>query len=234
MNKVPITLQATPVTVGVSYSDINGLLQIVASNLSAFISQTVSFYAQGPVTPSTFITSQFFNTAQNLWYGWDTGSGRYLPITQYVPGDTKTSFVTGDNPTAGWVLCNGRAISAVPNLSQYQVAILQNLFGAQGNLPNIAPLQSLIGLPANLAFSGISNPTVAPPAGQIGALTFPNNPVQPADVQPLAQNCETLDGSVIALQTAVAAVITQSEAVLESLNAGSSTGLNTFVFCGYS
>ena len=232
MQKIPIQLQWSPLAVGAKPADLNQLGQLIAAQLAASIQGNVSFFIQGNVDPSTYVGDLFYNVAQNLFKGWNAGSGRYLPITQFIPGDTKTSFVTGDSPTTGWVVCNGRLISDVPNLSQYQVAILQNLFGATGSLPNIAPLQSLLALPTDGSFGNITNPAVAPPAGQIGALTFSSPPAQ-TEVQALGSNTETLDASVIALQTAVAAVISNSEAVLNSLNAGSGTGLTTSLFCGY-
>jgi hypothetical protein len=232
MSSIPITLVPIPVGVGIEYTTIDELIEIICSYIGASVSATVSFYAQGPVTPGAFVTSQFYNTSQNVWYGWNAGTASYLPQTQFQNGDTKTTFVAGDQPNLGWIVCDGRAISAVPGISALQTAVLQNLFGANGNLPNIAPLQSLQNLPVTGSFSGITNPAVAPVAGTFSGLTFPNNPVQPADVQPIATNAETLDASTIALQQAVAAVITQSEAVLDSLLAGSSIGLITKVFVG--
>lgn len=235
MSSIPIQLQWVPVGTGIEYATIDELGELLASQMSAQISAQVSFYAQGPVTPGLFVTSQFFNTTQGIWYSWNTGSGKYLPQTQFQNGDTKTTFVQGDSPQTGWIVCDGRLLSAIPNISALQLAVLQNLFGINGSLPNIKPLQSLTGLPVTGSFSGIVNPAVAPPTGQIGALQFSNNPVQPSDVQPLAQNCEQLDESTIALQTAIAAVITQSETMLDALLAGTAdtTGMQTKVFCGY-
>ena len=229
---IPIVMSWQPLGTGIEYATIDELGEIIAAQMAASISTKVSFFAMGNVTPGVFVTPLFYNQAQNLFYGWNTGSAAYLPITQYTPGDTKTTFVAGDSPTTGWIVCDGRAITAVPNLSQFQVAILQNLFGAAGNLPNIQPVQSLVGLPTKGSFSGIDNPSVQPPTGQIGALTFSSPPAQ-TEVQALANNCENLDESAIATQTALAASIAQSEAMLDSLLAATPTGLVTKVFAGY-
>jgi hypothetical protein len=48
----------------------------------------------------------------------------------------------------------------------------------------------------------------------------------------LRDNTETLDGSVIALQAALASSLTQSEAILTALNGAGAT-LIAKVFCGY-
>ena len=231
MQKIPISQTWTPLLVGAQPADLNALGVIMAAQLSAYISANVSFFFEDVVDPTAYVTDLFYNTAQRVFKGWDTGTGRYLPITQFNQGDVKLTFLTGDSPTTGWIVCDGRAISAVPNLSAYQVAVLQGLFGPSGSLPNVRPLTALQNLPTNGAFSGISNPVVAPPKGQIGGLTFSSPPAQ-SEVQALATNSETLDESVIALQAAVAAIMTESESVLNSLN-GSGPTMQSMVFVGF-
>ena len=229
--QIPITLQSAPVNVGVAPADFNQLLALVAGNLTGFISGNVSFFAQGSVTPSSFISALFYNTSQNLFYGWDTGNGAYLPITPFVQGDTKYTFVGGDNVNQGWIILNGRQVTAVPGVSARQLSVLQSLFGASGNLPTVSPLQALSNLPGSGAFSDITNPAVAPAAGQFSGLTV-SSPPQQSDVQATNSNCETLDASVQSVQEAVASVIAQSEAMLDALNGAGGPTMYAAVFVG--
>lgn len=222
MQTIPITLQPVPVPVGISYATINDLLTIVAKYLSAQIESNVTFIQEFATNPSTFQGDLIFNTTTGLWMRWDIGTASYVPLTAFAFGDTKNTFVSGDDVTGGWIVCDGRKISAIQGISQNQAAILQTLFGVDGSLPTLTPLQSLSGLPTNGAFSNITNPAVQPPLGQIGALTFSSPPTQ-TEVQALAQNTEVLDGSAISTQGAVAAVIVQAEALLQALNQSATT-----------
>lgn len=231
MNQIPITVQAQTTTVGVAPANFNQLLQLVASNLIAFISANVSFFFQGTVIPGSFVSSLFYNISNNLFYGWDTGTGKYQPITPFTQGDLKYTFFAGDNLNNGWVQCNGRSVNAVTGVSASQLAVLQSLFGASGSLPTITPIQSLVNLPGTGSFSGILNPAVNPPSGQFAGLTV-NSPPQQSDVQATNQNAESLDESVISLQEAMASVLTQSEAVLDSLSGSSTAPLYADCYIG--
>ena len=230
---IPITLTATPVPVGISYVTIDQLLAIVAQYISGSISTSVSFYAQGPNTPTKYVTDQFFNTSQNTWYGWNANAAAYLPITQFQYGDVKYTFNQGDSPTTGWILCDGRKLTAIQNISATQLQVLQSLFGVGGNLPTITPLSGLNNLPANGSFSDITNPSVAPAAGTFSGLTVSDPPTQ-AEVKAITSNAETLDGSTIVIQQALASALTVAENMLNSMN-GSNNGakLYALVFCGY-
>lgn len=232
---IPIVLVWSPVGTGVTYTDINSLGGIIAGQLAAQIEANVTFCWVGPSTPSSFETNLIFNTSEGVWLYWDSATGRYIPVTQFNVGDIKWTFNAGDAPTQGWVVCDGRLITAIPNLSQYQVAALEALFGTGGSLPTVSPVQSLAGLPPTGSFSGIKNPAVLPATGTFSGLTI-NNPPQQADVQQVVTNSEILDSSTQALQAAVAAVIQQSENVLDSLqNSGSTTAPTMYaqVFCGF-
>lgn len=232
MSSVPIILQPQPLAVGISYSDINGLLAIIAANMKASIQANVTFVQEFSSTPATFQGNLIFNTSTGLWMQWNAGNAAYLPLSSSVPGDTKNTFVTGDDTVNGWFVCDGRAITAIQGISQQQSSVLQTLFGVNGNLPSLSPLQTLSGLPQNASFSSINNPAVAPPTGQIAGLTFSNPPTQ-TEVQALAQNAEFLDESTITIQQAVASILTQSEAMLEALNGPQSSGkLITKVYAG--
>jgi microcystin-dependent protein len=233
---VPIVLVWSPVGTGVSYTDINSLGGIIAAQLAANIEANVTFCWVGPSTPSSFETNLIFNTSEGVWLYWDSaGSGRYIPVTQFNVGDIKWTFNAGDAPTQGWIVCDGRLITAIPNLSQYQVAALETLFGTGGSLPTVSPVQSLAGLPPTQSFASIKNPSILPSTGTFSGLTI-NNPPAQADVQAVATNSETLDVSVQGLQQALAQVIQQSENMLDSLqNSGSTTAPTMYaqVFCGF-
>lgn len=231
MNQIPLTLQAQPASVDLQALDINQLLTVIAQNMSAFISANVSFFLQGASDPTTFQTSLIYNTSQRIFKGWDVGTGSYLPITPYVNGDMKLSFVAGDDPNNGWIVCDGRPINSVQNISANQQAVLNALFGAGGNLPIVTPVQALQGLPANGSFSSIPNPATNPPPGQIGGLPV-SNPPQQTEVQAITSNTELLDVSSVALQQALISVISSSEQMLNSLN-GKGATLYAKVFVGY-
>jgi hypothetical protein len=232
MSAIPITLTPVPVPVGVQATDINALLQIIASYTSASIKTNVSFFAQFSAVPTKFVTSLIYNTSNNLFYGWNSGSASYQPITPYQPGQVIQSFSSGDIPQQGLFVLNGRLISAIPNISQNQSSVLQTLFGISGSLPTVTPLQALGGLPQKGSFSTINNPAVAPPSGQLGGLTFSSPPAQ-TEVQALAQNTEVLDESAIGLQAALAASLTASEQMLDALLATSGPTMTAFVFAGF-
>ena len=230
--QIPIALTAIPTEVGVAPANFNQLLALIASNMTGFISASVSFFSQGTVTPSAFVSALFYNVSQNMFYGWSTTNGEYLALTPFIQGDCKYTYVGGDAPNQGWIILNGRAITSIPGISAKQLSVLQSLFGATANLPNVTPIQSLTGLPGSGSFSDILNPAVAPATGQFAGLTV-NSPPQQSDLQATNQNAETLDASVQAVQQAVASIITQSEAVLDSLNGTSGAALYAAVFCGF-
>lgn len=220
---VPIVLTAQPVDVTINATDLNALLKLFCSNISGAINQQVSFFLEVPSDPGTNVGDIIYNTSQMSFKGWNTGAGKYLPITQpAVIGTIIQSFNQGDNAQAGYIQLNGRQITAIQGISTAQVAILNGLFPS-GTLPTVQATSQQANLPASGSFSSISNPVVAPPAGQIGALPF-SGTYNPAEEQALATNTETLLESTIALQTTVAAVIAQSEAVLDAvLNSGAVT-----------
>lgn len=233
MQIIPINLAWLTVPVGIQATDINQLGTIIAQYLQGQIADTVTFVQTGATDPTQKVTELFFNTSQGAWKYWDVGAGQYLAVTQFVPGDTKTTFNGGDEIQQGWVLLDGRKISAIQGLSANQAAVLNTLFGTGGNIPTVTAAQTLSGLPANGSFSNISVPATVPPSGQIGALPFGAS-YDPAQSQALASNTETLRGSDAALQTAVVAIRAQSEAVLSSLNgATAGTTLSVKVFVGY-
>lgn len=228
---IPITLTPVPVPVGVKAADINQLLTIITQFVSASVSGDVSFFQIVTVDPTAFTTTLIFNSSQGIFKYWDTGSGKYLPVSVFQPGDIKNTFISGDSPQTGWIVCDGRPIGEVPNISQNQQSVLNNLFGVGGKLPDLTPLQGIKNLPASGAFSSISVPATVPPTNQIANLPFSSeyNPVEP---QNLASNTESLRGSQNSLRTAVAAMQSVSEQMLEAFTVPA-TGMVVCVFVGY-
>lgn len=231
---IPLKLTPTAVPVGVSYADINQLLVIIGQYMAGQIQDDVTFVQTGPVDPTQMVTLLFFNTSQGVWKYWDTNSGRYLAVTQFQPGDTKTTFISGDEISQGWVVLDGRAISAIQGLSQNQATVLQAIFGVTGSLPVTAPLTGLNGLPASGAISDITVSDTVPPTGQIGALPFGGS-YDPTQSQALASNTETLRGSTGSLKDSLVAIQAQAEKILDALNGGSAGGPTLYckVFCGF-
>lgn len=228
---IPISLIPMPTPTGIEYSTIDQLLTIISNYLSGQISTDVSFFAQGASDPTGYVTSLFYNTSQNVFKGWDTCTGSYLPITPFAYGDVKNSFVAGDEVSNGWLELNGRQITAIQGLSLRQGQVLNQLFPT-GTLPAVAPLQNLSGLPTNTAFSSISVPDIQPAENQIKNLPFSGSYVQ-TEVQNLARNTETLRDSTSGLNDAVKSIRDISESLLTAMNSGTSASLYAKVFIGY-
>ena len=229
---IPINLIPLPTPTGIEYSTIDQLLTVISNYLSGQISTDVSFFAQGASDPTSYVTKLFYNTSQNVWKGWDTGTGSYLSITPFQYGDVKNSFVDGDEISNGWLVLNGRLITGIQGLSLRQGQVLAQLFPS-GTLPQVTPLQNLSGLPTNGTFSGISIPEITPPENQIQNLPFSGSYVQ-IEAQDLAKNTETLRDSTSTLNDAAISIRDNAETLLEALNGGnSSASLYAKVFIGY-
>ena len=229
---IPISLVPLPTPTGIEYSTIDQLLTVIANYLSGQISTDVSFFAQGASDPTSYVTSLFYNTSQNIFKGWDTGTGSYLPITPFQYGDVKNSFVAGDEVSNGWLELNGREVTAIQGLSLRQGQVLAQLFPA-GTLPTVTPLQNLSGLPTNTSFSSISLPDITPPENQIQNLPFSGSYVQ-IESQDLAKNTETLRDSTSNLNDSVTQIRDVAESLLNAMNGGnSSASLYAKVFIGY-
>jgi len=228
---IPITLQAVPVPIGISAADINQLLTIIAQFMSASINQDVSFFQTVSADPTQKTTDIIFNEAQGIFKQWSVGIGAYVAITENQPGDIKSSFVAGDSPQTGWIICDGRTISGIQGISQSQLSVLNQLFGIGGSLPTLTA-QVLSGLPATGTFSGITITDITPPQSQIGNLPF-SGTYNPVEEQNLAANTETLRGSTANLKSSTQAIATASEALLAALRNATSAGLYTSVFVGY-
>ncbi len=134
---IPITLQWGPVTADISALDINQLGTLFAAQLSGNIRADISFVLPVLFDPTAFVTQLIFNIPQNVFKSWNQNQGRYVPVSQYATGDTKYQFGGVDSVATGWVLVDGRAISAIPGLSFAQKTVLETLFGVGGSLPTV-------------------------------------------------------------------------------------------------
>ncbi len=221
--RIPISLSWTTLPVGVNPADLNQLGTVIAQYLTGQITTTVSFSDSGASDPTQLVTPLFFNTSQGVWKYWDNGAGKYLAVTPFQPGDIKNTFITGDEIQQGWVVLDGRLISAIQGLSQDQASVLNQLFGIGESIPTVTPVQSLSNLPPANAYSSISTAgTIQPPEGQIGALPFGAS-YDPSQSQALGTNTETLRNSTASLNSAVKTINDVNIALLASLR-GSTSG----------
>jgi len=223
---IPITLTTLPVPVGIQALNINQLFQLWTNYVEASIDNSgFSFFLQGAIDPSTDV-GLFFNTAANKFKVWNSSSGRYLPITDLQIGDSKISFVGGDELSSGWVVCDGRAISNIVGLSQIQKGNLQSLFGTTGNIPTLAAQAGITGLPAVTTASSIAFPDITPANNVIGSLPFSaaytatESEALRDDTETLRDATQTLTDGVKNLQT----VTTQFLSAVTAVQSGSAFG----------
>lgn len=228
---IPITFTWGATTADISALDINQLGTLISQQLAGQIRADVSFILQTLNDPTNFITPLIFNTQQNVFKSWSTAAGAYIPVTQFAIGDVKDSFVGSDTLATGWVVLDGRKISAIPGLSGAQQAVLESFFGVGGNLPIVAP-QNISGLPSNGSFSGIPAATVLPGNGVIGALPI-GAAYSQGEVQALRNNTEILRDSTADVETEVEAIKAKSEELLEALNNNTTPPLYALMFCGF-
>lgn len=228
---LPIALTAVPVPVTVKAMNINQLLAIVCQYVQGSVQTDVSFFQTVSVDPTALTTPIIFNTTQRVFKYWDTGVGAYLAITQFQPGDIKNTFVDGDSPQLGWIVCDGRKITDVIDISQAQQGVLIQLFGNGGSLPDLTPMMGVSGLPAANAFDAIIVADTQPPANQIANLPFSSD-YNPIESQNLAGNAEALRGSQNDLRTAVVNTKAVSQAMLTAIVSNSQT-IVACVFVGY-
>ncbi len=230
MSNIPIQLSPLTVPVDFQAGDINQLLTIISQYLSASISANVSFFQQGSNWP-TSDQGIFFNQTTRQFGTWSTGQGRYLPVTGLIIGDTKASFVAGDNTAAGWIQLNGRAINAVTGITNEQKSALEGLFGVGANLPNYTFLSGLSGVPANNSFTDIVNPETLPTAAQVALLPVGGSYSQ-TEMTAVRDATAGVAGSATTLQAALAQSIGYSEKIINALNAGGVSGPQWFVYVG--
>ena len=228
---IPITLQAGVFPPGYNYSSPQEFATALASIMSGSLRADVTFILNVLFDPTTFQTQLIFNVTQQVLKSWDTSTGSYRPLTQYQIGDVKNSFVGQDQISTGWVLLNGRQIDAVPGATTAQIATMETLFGVDGMLPNVVPVNGG-DLPAASSFSGIVKPDVEPAAGVIAALPISDPPTQ-AEVEALRDATDTLRESTAAVETQASEIQDKSADLLAALRNNTTPPMYSLVFIGY-
>jgi len=218
---IPITLQWGPTGEVFTAADIDQLGTFLAAHLSGSIRKDVSFYLEVLFDPTNQVSgvNRIFNITQRIDKYWDQAQGRYVPITQYQNGDVKNTFIGGDQISVGWVLLDGRAISAIPGITTTQTSVLESLFGAGGNLPVVSPTNTQ-NLPGAAAFSSITKPVVLPPNGGMSG-TY------------VQAEAEALRDSAAAIEVQAAAIQDMASTLLLALRSSTTPLLYAQVFCGF-
>lgn len=227
---IPITLTASTVPTSVTAANMNELIALVAQYLQGSIRTDVTFILTVAVDPTSLDSVLIFNSTQGVFKYWSTSLGRYVAVTDNIIGDIKYSFDGGDQVAQGWVVLNGRTITAIPGLVQSQIDVLDTFFPG-GTLPVVTPVNGA-DLPAEASFSGISGVEIAPADGVIGALAVSNPPTQ-AEVEALRDNTEILRDSTEDLAEATMAMKAVSETMLEALRANTTPPMVAYIFCGF-
>lgn len=131
---IPIILTPLPVPTGIQAINFDQLLALVARYLQGSISTNVSFFLQGSNFPQSD-QGIFYNQTTHQFGAWDSGQGRYVPLTTLIVGDAKPCYVGGDDAVNGWILLDGRNVNSVTGINQFQKSNLEILFGVGGVLP---------------------------------------------------------------------------------------------------
>lgn len=233
MPRIPINITPLPVPVGVQALNINQLFQLWSQFVEASIDlANVSFFIQGTVDPASD-QGLFFNTNQNMFKVWSISQGKYLPISDIQVGDTKLSFVTGDDINNGWLVCDGRGVQTLTGISQAQKLNVETLFGVNGSLPQLAPPQSMGNLPANGSIASIPVPTITPAGGVIGGLPI-GAVYDQGEVGALRDGTETLRSSTAALSVTTTRLRDATEQIRDAIaGATANTDAVWKVFVGY-
>lgn len=228
---IPITLSWGTVSADVSALDINQLGTLIAQQLSGALRADVTFILTVLSDPTTFQTTLIYNSTQGVFKAWNTDAGAYVPLTPFIIGDVKQTFVGTDQLSVGWVVLNGRLISAIPGLTTAQQAVLEGFFGVAGNLPDLVPA-NISNLPAADSFSGITKPTVLPAEYVFASLPV-SGTYDAAEVQAITCNAEILRSTVAEIEFQASEIQDKADALLTALRTPVSPPLYSSFFCGY-
>ena len=214
---IPITLTAGPVPPGFQAANIDQLLAAVSTYVAGAIRADVSFYLEVLFDPTSFVTNLIFNSTQQVWKAWNQSTGTYVPLQTFQLGDVKNTFVGSDQLNVGWVILNGRALTAIPGPTTAQLAVLQDFFGSEPGtlLPNLTPA-NLGALPGSATFSDIPKAVVEPADGVIGGLPIDASYTQ-SEVEALRDNTEILRDSVEEVENQVSGVQDACDDLLQAL-----------------
>lgn len=231
MTDIPITLTALPVPVGIQAINFDQLLVLICRYVAGQISANVSFFLQGSNWP---LSDQgiFFNQSTRQFGTWDTGQGKYLPLTNLVIGDLKASLAAGDETAGGWIQLDGRSINSITGINQDQKSALEGLFGVDSNLPDYTFFGALQNLPASGSFSSINVAAISPTSTSVLILPVGATYDQ-GEMQGIRGALAGVDSSAESLVASTTSVRDVSEQVLGSLNsAAGDAGPKWFVYCG--
>lgn len=228
---IPITLTPTTVPTDFAAANINELMTAISTYIQGAIRADVSFYLEVLVDPTSFVTNLIFNSTQGVWKYWNSSLGRYVTVTDYIVGDIKYSFASADQVANGWVVLNGRTITAIPGLSGSQIAALQTLFPS-GTLPVVVPVNGDF-LPPSDSFTGITGVEIDPDDGVIGALPIGGSYDQ-GEIEDLRDATETLRDSTAALNEETDQIKAKAAELLAALAMNTTPPMTAMVFCGQS
>lgn len=230
---LPITMSWGPVVADVSALNINQLGELISRQLAGAVRADVSFYLEVLFDPTSFATNLIYNSTQQVWKAWNQNTGTYVPLQTFQLGDVKNTYVGTDQLSVGWVILNGRALTAVPGITTAQLNVLKDFFGtAPGTLlPNVTPM-NLGGLPGSALFSDIPKAIVDPADGVIGALPIGAGYSQ-SEVEALRDNTEILRDSTEEVENQVSGVQDACDDLLQALRTPNNPPLYAAIFVGY-
>lgn len=232
MAAIPLSLTWTPLTVPVNALDINQLGIIVCRQIRGQVDmegQTTVY--TGSVNPLQNV-GIFFNTVAQQFMVWDSGTAKYIPMSGDRLGDTKDTYITGDEVAQGWIVLDGRTIAEIPGISSTQRSFLVDLFGT--TLPVVNSIRQISGLPVNGSISGISVPSTVPDTGVIDSLPIGETYSQ-SEVGALRDSTGDLRDSTEVTADALRQLRDKTEAIRDALAGSTSSigALSTKIFVGY-
>jgi hypothetical protein len=134
--QIPIKLTPLPAPQSVQWANFDQMVVLICKYIAAAIGANVSFFIQGPSAPSSD-QGLFYNTTVNKFMRWSPNDGKYIYITDFVVGMWSVSSVAGDDAAGGWIMLDGRAIDSIGGITPQQQNVLNTIFGANQNLPNV-------------------------------------------------------------------------------------------------
>lgn len=232
MAAIPLSLTWTPLTVPVNALDINQLGIIVCRQIRGQVDmegQTTVY--TGSVNPLQNV-GIFFNTVAQQFMVWDVGTAKYIPMSGDRLGDTKDTYITGDEVAQGWIVLDGRTIAEIPGISSTQRSFLVDLFGT--TLPVVNSIRQISGLPVNGSISGISVPSTVPDTGVIDSLPIGETYSQ-SEVGALRDSTGDLRDSTEVTADALRQLRDKTEAIRDAIAGSTSSigALSTKIFVGY-
>lgn len=226
---IPITLTPSNPPTDFQAANFPQLLTAICQYVQGAIRASVSFFLEVLVDPTSFVTNLIFNSTQGVWKYWSQTEGKYVTITDYIVGDVKYSFFGGDQVANGWVVMNGRAITAIPGLAQSQITALQTLF-PDGNLPTVTAVNGDF-LPPEDSFTGITGVEIQPDDGVIAGLPIGGSYDQ-SEIEALRDDTEILRDSTASLNSEVDQIKDKSAELLEALREPITPPMVAMVFAG--